>query len=239
MKKPSLSMSLVFVFLAIFVIGILTYISVLGENHKIDRVINSYFDKLKEGMYLEACESFSSNLQEVQLASDEQCLNFNFLLELSLLKQYNLIDHYDYTVELQRNHFWIPLISEDSVRVSVLLRKKGDKGVSGALSRGQSRELTRNLIVVGREKGSWKLKRFNIADSSLADIYNDLRQSIDLNKYTKMTSHGFRLLSTEINFKTLTPIDKRLLRFSLYKIQQSLHSPDKKAKGSSPSHPSF
>jgi hypothetical protein len=239
MEKPSLGMSPVFVFLAIFVIGILAYISVLGENHKIDRVINSYFDKLKDGMYLEACESFSSNLQEVQRASDEQLLNFNFLVELSLLKYYGLIDHYDYTVKLERNHFWIPLISEDSVRVSVLLRKKGDKGVSGALSQDHSRGLSHNLIVVGREKGSWKIKRFNIADSPLADIYNDLRQSIDLNKYTKMTARGFRLQDTEINFKTLTPIDKRLLRFSLYKIQQSLNPPDKKAKGSSPGYPSL
>jgi hypothetical protein len=233
MKKPSLSISFVFVVLAIFVIGILTYVSVLGENNKIDRVINNYFDKLKAEMYLEACESFSSDLQEVQLTSDEQRLNFNFLLELSLVKHYNLIDHYDYTVELQRSSFWIPLISDDSVRVSVLLRKKRDKGVSIALSRGQSRELIRNLIVVGREKGSWKIKQFNIADSSLADIYNDLRHTIDLNKYVKITSQGFRLQDTEINFKTLTPIDKRLLRFSLYKIQQSLEPPDKKAKGSS------
>jgi hypothetical protein len=239
MEKPSLSMSLVFGILAIFVIVILTYVSVLGENHKVDRVINGYFDKLKDGTYLEACESFSSNLQEVQLASDEQRLNFNFLLELSLLKHYNLIDYHDYTVALQRSHFWIPFISDDSVRVSVLLRKKGDKGVTDVLSRGHSSEPIRDLIIVGREKRQWKIKRFNIADSSLADTYNDVRQTIDLNKYTKMTSHGFRLQDTEINFKTLTPIDKRLLRFSLYKIQQSLDPLDKKDKGSSPSYPSL
>jgi hypothetical protein len=239
MEKPSLSMGLVIVILAIFVIGILTYVSVLGENHKIDRLINNYFDKLKDGRYLEACENFSSNLQEIKLASDEQCLNFNFLLELSLLKHYNLIDRYDYRVELQRSHFWIPLISDDSVRVCVSLRTKKDEGTSDALSRSHSRELTRNLIVVGREKGSWKIRRFNIAGSSLADIYNDLRQTIDLNKYTKMTSHGFQLQDTEINFKTLTPIDKRLLRFSLYKIQKSLDSPNKKDKGSSLNYPSF
>jgi hypothetical protein len=238
MEKPNLGMSLVFVILAIFVIGILTYVSVLGENHKIDRAINNYFDKLKDGMYLEACESFSSNVQEVQRASDEQLLNFNFLLELSLLKHYNLIDHYDYTVELQRSHFWIPHISDDAVRVSVLLRKKGGDGTSDTLSRGQSRELIRDLIVVGREKGTWKIRQFNVADTAIANIYNDVRQNIDINTYAIKTKNGFHLKDADINFKTLTPTDKRLLRFSLYRIKKSLDPPDKEDKGTS-MYPSF
>lgn len=232
-------MGLVLAILAIFIISVLTYVSILGENHKIDRVIHSYFDKLKDGMYLEACDTFSTNLQEVQFASDEQRLNFNVLLELSLLKYYSLLDHYDYRVELQRSHFWIPLISDDSVRVSILLSTKGGKGVTNALSRGRSRELIRDLIVVGREKRQWKIRQFAIADSSLADTYNDVRQAIDLNKYAIMTPNGFRLKDTEINFETLTPIDRRLLRFSLHKIQRSLDPPDKKDKGSSPAFPSL
>jgi hypothetical protein len=222
MEKPRLKVSVIFIMLAIFVIVVLTYVSILGENDKIDRVIAAYFNNLKDGMYLEACEGFSSNVQEDQLSSDELRMNFNFLLELSLLKRYNLIDNYDYKVELKRSHFWIPFISDDSVRVSVLLRKKEDKGISYALSRGHGSELTRNLIVVRREKRSWKIKQFTIADSSISDIYSDVRQNIDLNKYVQRTPNGFRLMNTEVNFNTLTPLDKRLLRFSLYKIQKSL-----------------
>ncbi|OGP53228.1 MAG: hypothetical protein A2Y65_09105 [Deltaproteobacteria bacterium RBG_13_52_11] len=224
MEKPSLNVSLVsiIIILAIFVIGVVTYVSILGENHKIDRVIVAYFNNLKDGMYLEACEGFSSNFQEGQLSSDELRVNFNFLLELSLLKHYNLIDNYDYKVELKRSHFWIPFISGDSVRVSVVLRKKGDKGVPDTLSSGHDSDLTRNLIVVEREKRSWKIKQFTVADSSISDTYNDLRQNIDLNKYIKRTPKGFLLKNTEVNFTTLTPLDKRLLRFSLYNIQKSM-----------------
>ncbi len=224
MEKPRLSLNFVsiIIFLALFAIGVLTFFSILGENHKINRMIEAYFDNVKDGMYLEACAGFSSNVQGEQLASDEQRMNFNFLLELSLAKRYNLIDMYDYNVELERSHFWIPFISDDSVRVSVALRKKGDKSVSDTLSRGRGRELTRNLIVVEREQRSWKIRQFAIADSSLADTYNDLRQTIDLNKYAKRTLDGFRLEGTDIDLKALTPIDKRLLRLSLYKIQKSL-----------------
>ena len=236
MKNPRYNLVTTFIILGIFIISILTYVSVLGENHKINRVINGYFDKLRDGMYLEACESFATHFQEEQLVNDEQRLNFNFLLELSLLRQYDLIDHYDYTIEVKRSHFWIPFMSEDSVRVSVLLREKRKKGVSGPLSTSHSREFTRNLILVGREKRSWKIMRFTIADSSISDLYNDLRQHIDLNKYTKRTPNGFRLKDVAINLKTLTPIDKRLLRFSFYKIQKSLEK-NKKDKGSSLTQP--
>lgn len=224
MKKPTLNVRFTFIIiiLALFVIGILAYVSILGENDKIDRVITAYFDNLREGMYLEAGESFSSSIQGDKLSSDEERMNFNFLLELSLLKRYDLIDNYDYTVALERSSFWIPFISDDTVRVGVLLKKKRGKGIPDTLISGHNRELTRNLIVVGREKRSWKIRQFSIAGSSLSGIYNDVQQHIDLNKYVERTSNGFQFKDTEIDIKTLTPLDKRLLRFSLYKIQKLL-----------------
>ena len=231
MKKPSLKLSVVLIVFTICVVGILTYVSVLGENHQINRIITTYFDNLKDGMYLEACESFSSNFQEGKLPGDEQRSNFNFLLELSLLKHYNLIDHDDYKVELKRSNFWIPYISDDSVRVSVLLRKKKDKRIVDVLSSDRSKNLVDNLIVVVREKRTWKIRRFALADTSIAGIYNDLRRNVNLNKYVIMTSNGLRFQNAEINFNALTPIDKRLLRFSLYKIQRVLGVSPKKTEG--------
>lgn len=224
-------MRLGFVIFGIIVVGILAYISILGENQQINRIIVSYFDKLKEGTYLEACESFSSKFQDGQLASDEQRMNFNFLLELSLLMHYNLIESSDYQVELKRSNFWIPYMSDDVVRVGVLLKKKEARRIFFAQSSDQDRDLIDNLIVMVREKRTWKIKEFDIANSSLAGIYNDLQQNFDLNKYVQMTADGFRFNSAEINFKTLSPTDKRLLNFSLYKIQKLLNVPRKKTQG--------
>jgi hypothetical protein len=230
MKKSNINLRLGFIIFGIIVVGILAYISVLGENQQINRIIVAYFDKLKEGEYLEACESFSSNFQDGQFSGDEQRMNLNFLLELSLLSHYNLIDQHDYTVELRRSNFWIPYISNDVVRVSVLLKKKEARQLFPARLSDQSRDLIADLIVIKREKRTWKIKEFNIAGSSLAGAYNDLRQNLDLNKYVKMTSDGFRFNSAEINFKTLSLTDKRLLNFSLYKIQKLLNIPRKKTQ---------
>ncbi len=236
MKKPRINLLLSFIIFAVIVVGILTYISILGENQQINRIITTYFDKLKDGMYLEACESFSSNFQDGKLSSDEQRMNLNFLLELSLLTHYNLIESFDYKVELKRSNFWVPYVSDDQVRVSVLLKKKDTRRILLASSSDQGGNIIENLIVMKREKRTWKIKEFAIADSALAGTYNDLRQNFDLNKYVQKTSEGFRFNSAEINFKTLVPTDKRLLNFSLYKIQKLLNMPRKKAQGFLPVH---
>lgn len=231
MKKPRINLRLGFIIFAIIVVGLLAYISLLGENQQINRLIVTYFDKLKDGMYLEAGESFSSNFQDGKLSSDEQRMNLNFLLELSLLMHYNLIDSSDYKVELKRSNFWVPYVSEDMVRVSVLLKRKEVRRTLLARSNDQGGNLIHNLIVMVREKRTWKIKEFAIADSSLAGTYNDLRRNLDLNKYVQMTSDGFRFKNAEINFKTITPLDKRLLNFSLYKMQKLLNVPRKKTQG--------
>jgi outer membrane murein-binding lipoprotein Lpp len=274
MKKPNISLLTVFIIFGIFVVGILAYISILGENQQINRVITAYFDKLKEGEYLEACESFSSNfderfanavrpltaaiarldddfkarrldervyreerkaletrIQQMAKEQNEKQMNFNFLLESALLTQYNLINQPDYKVELKRSNFWIPYTSDDEVRVSILLKRKEARQLLFARSNDQDGNFIENLIVMKREKRTWKIKEFAIADSVLAGEYNDLRQNFDLNKYVQVTSDGFRFNSAEINFKTLSPPDKRLLNFSLYKMQKLLNIPRKKTSG--------
>lgn len=224
MEKPKLSINFVFIasVLALIIVAVLTAFSILGENHKINRVIQSYFANVKDGMYLEACAAFSSKMEGEQLLNDEQRMNFNFLLESALVKRYNLVDVFDYKVDVERSNFWIPFVSGDSVGVSVALRKRDDNRAPGSPPRLHEGGLTRNLIVVGRERGSWKIRRFAIAGSSLADTYHEVRQAIDLNRYVQKTPGGFRFKDAEIDLKTMTPLDKRLLRFSLYKIQQSL-----------------
>ncbi len=274
MKKPSINLRMSFIIFGIIVVGILAYISIVGENQQINRILTAYFDKLKEGEYLDACESFSSNfderfasavrpltaaiarldddskarrldkrvyqeerealetrIQQMVKEQNEKWMNFNFLLESALLTQYNLIDQPDYKIELKRSNFWVPYVSDDQVRVSVSLKKKDTRWALLPPSSDEGVNLIENLIVMKREKRTWKIKEFAIADSSLAGTYNDLRHNFDLNKYVQKTSEGFRFNSADINFKTLTPVDKRLLNFSLYKMQKLLNIRRKKTQG--------
>jgi hypothetical protein len=278
MEKPRLNFLVVFIVLGVFVVVVLTYVSILGENHKINRIVNSYFNTLKDGMYLEACENFSSNFQfqderfsniarplaaemarldddfeagrlDKQVYQQERKAleariqdildTFNFLLQLSVLKHYNLVDLYNYKVEIKRNHFWVPFLSDDSVQVSVLFRREKDESISDTFSRSRTKNFIDDLITVVREKGTWKIRQFNVADTVIADTYTDVRRNIDINTYALKTKNGFHLKDADINFKTLTPTDKRLLRFSLYRINKSLAPPDKKEDKGASMYPSF
>ena len=222
MGKPTLKIGISLVIVAVFVIGVLTYVSILGENDKIDRSIGDYFNNLKSGNYREACDSFSKSVQANQGADDDRWVTFNFILELALLTQYNLMDQYDYAIELQRSRVWIPFAGDNSVQVSLMLKKKEQRGVSGARERTQQNSGLHDFITVVRERGSWKIRQFNIADSALAGVYNELRGRVDLNRYIQRTADGFQIKNADVNLTTLSPIDKRILRFSLYKIQKAL-----------------
>jgi hypothetical protein len=224
MRKPRLTVSFALVMLAIIVIGVLTYVSILGENDKIDRMIGEYFNNVKSGNYLEASNSFASNVQGNQRSDDEQRETFNFFLELTLLKHYTLLDQYDYTVELKKSDFWIPYVSDNRVRVGILLKKKDEQGIFRAGSHSQGGVPLNNFIVVVRERGAWKIRQFNITDSAIADMYTELRTGVELNRYVQRTSDGFQLKNAHLNLMTLSPLDKRVLRFSLYTIQKSLGS---------------
>ena len=222
MGKPNLKIGISLVIIAVFVIGVLTYVSILGENDRIDRVIGEYFNNLKSGNYREACDVFSANIQANQGADEDRCVTFNFIVELAMLTHYNLMDQYDYTVELQRSRVWIPFVGNDAVQVSIALKKKDERGVSGTRADTRQNSRLHDFITVVRERGSWKIQQFNITDSAIAEIYNELRGRVDLNRYVQRTADGFQIKNADVNLTTLSPIDRRILRFSLYKIQKAL-----------------
>jgi hypothetical protein len=229
MQKRNLKIMVSLAIIVVFVIGVLTYVSILGENDRINKMIGNYFSALQEGKYLEACDNFSSDFQGEHLATEDQRGTFNFLLELTLLEYFGLLDQNEYTSSVRRSDFWIPFIRDDVVVVSVALSAKKEKGVVSTRA-SQQRELLHNFIIVVREKGAWKIKRFNITGSAVAGIYTELRRNVNLAQYVQnISSDEFQLRDAHINLKTMTPLDKRLLRFSLYKIQKSIEPPRKKA----------
>jgi hypothetical protein len=222
MQKLNLRISISLAIVAVFVIGVLTYVSILGENDKIGRVIGEYFNNVKGGNYLEACDNFSVSVRANQGADDERCETFNFILELALLTHYNMIDQYDYAVELQRSRLWTPFFGGNAVGVSIALKKKDRGKGSAATEETRQNSPLHDFITVVREGGSWKIRELNITGSAIAEVYNEVRSHVDLNRYIQRTADGFHIKKADINLSTLSPIDRRILRFSLYKIQKAL-----------------
>ncbi len=214
----------IFAVFAIFVIVVLAFFSLLGENHQINRVIIGYFTRLKAREYLEAREWFSSQATTNLPASEQKVMDFNFLLELALLERYRLVDQEDYKVIVRRSGFWIPWLTDDCVQVGVALSKKGKRGIKEIFHRAKDVELISDLFVVCREKRTWRIKRVVIADPTLKEIYDELRQ-LDLNAYVEVRPQGIRFQAVQVDPNALTARQRRLLCYSLSKVERRLNIP--------------
>lgn len=217
MKKTKLNLILVFSVLGICFVVFLVYLSLLGENHKINNLVINFFETVKKQNYAEINRAFSADKRN-EFANEMESSKFILLFELSLLKKYNLIEHNDYKVRLKRSHLWIPYIRDDTVFVSILLEEKGSGSLWDIISNGKDGDLIENVLSVQREDGTWKIKNINIYNTSISEIFRELKSHLEFDKFVKRTPNGFLLNTFEVNAKKITPIEKRVLKFILHQV---------------------
>ena len=212
----------------------LASVSLYGENRKIDDVVNAFFEKVKNKQYQDVCSGFSGDNQKTFFSASRQCSDAVFLFELSLLKRYNLLDSDGYRVEVKKTRFWTPFSQDSSMPVAVALEGKGKTPVDKALSirklydvaksyfaaapKNDSRFIN-DLLTVERVNGLWRIADINIDNSSIDPEYVELTAQLRLGRYVRETPDGFIIERVEVNVKDLTPVDKRVLKYNLQKIQ--------------------
>lgn len=194
----------------LFIVFII-YISILGENHKIDDTINNFFENIKKRDFIEATHFFTKQQKEA-LANDDFS-EMSFLLELSLLKKYDLIGKDNYKIKLKRSQFWLPFTGIDRIGVSVLFED------TERSSFNKHSDYIENLIVVKRISGIWRIAELNIDDSALKDTYEKFKLLLNENRFIKMTSERtIELQNKKINLDEIQPYEKRMLKYFLYEI---------------------
>lgn len=229
-----------FIIAAVIVIGIiclaisLTSVSLYGENRKIDDVVNTFFDKIKNKQYQDVCLDFSKNNQKTFFSPSEQCSDSVFLFELSLLKHYNLLNSDSYKIEVKRPRFWTPFYQDNSMRVSIALEGENKGSIDKVISSKNLFDLVKryfaaepksdfrfakDLITVERKNGMWRIADINIDNNVIGPEYTELKGQLCLGRYVRETSDGFIVERVEVNTKDLTPFDKRVLKYNLQKIQ--------------------
>ncbi len=216
-KLKTLVSSLIVLLGALFLILII-YVSILGDNDKINFLVTSLFNDIHARNYAPACVDLKGSTR-LDLENDpDRCMNFCFLLELSLLKKFNLLENKDYVVEIKQNHFWIPYLTDDHVWVGIALRDKKKNMFQQYLNRFGKDDFVHDIIRVDRREGHWQIAEIKLAGTTLEPVFNELTATMDLNRYIVKTKTGFKLQENDINFKTLSPADRRLLEFSLYRL---------------------
>jgi hypothetical protein len=212
----------------------LAYVSLYGENKKIDDVVNTFFEKIKNKQYQEVCLGSSDENNKTFFSASNQCSDAVFLFDLSLRKHYNLLDSYSYRVEVKRTSFWTPFSREPSMRVAIALEGEGKTSTNKTLSirnlfdlakryftaapKSDSR-FVKDLLTVERVKGMWRITDINIDNNGIGPEYSELKGQMNLGRYVRETPEGFIIERIEVNAKDLTPVDKRILKYNLLKIQ--------------------
>lgn len=213
MKKLNSYISAIF---AVFIIGFLSlivYVSLLGDNHKINFAVEQYFTDIKSRTFITPCSAVNpEKIMEV-----EDCRNNFFLLETALLLKYNLIEAKEYSIEIKRGHFWIPFITDDTVPVSVAFTPKKENFIKAFLNR-EKINYTTDLMTVKKKNKVWRIESINFDSGSLAPALSKLKKEINLDTYITKTEKGYNLNKIEVDFEGLSPLKKRLFEYNMEKL---------------------
>ncbi|MGQ8366109.1 hypothetical protein [Glaciecola sp. 1036] len=200
--------------LTISLIILLFAVSVLGENHRAQGLIDSYLDDLENGNFSAAClpMDFPSSLEQVD--QNLSCEDRNFIFTISLISianpdwavQSNQSDIFNSSI----NQYWLPYFTQESVNIGVSF-PTADKA-----------NTLDNLFLIKREGWSWTIAEINMQDIEFAQTFITYQNSLNLEKYVIQTSDKIQLKDVEIDFLSLTPLDKMVLKYNLQKVYQGL-----------------
>lgn len=208
------------IFLALFlcVSLLLFFAGLLGENHHVDDLVDNYFLELKSGNFNKSCIPMSINGKDITVINEEECSHNNFIFNVSLLEYFELQGNDRYTVNLNRNQFWVPYINSDTIKVGLNLSRKPANG----FNLFDNTKYMSDVFIVKRHNLRWKIQKMNVSNPKLIKIFNRLKQGVDFDKYVETTDIGFQLKNITINSTNLSNVDKRLIKYNIQKINRLL-----------------
>ncbi|MFA6010859.1 MAG: hypothetical protein WC799_12815 [Desulfobacteraceae bacterium] len=192
---------------------LIVFVSVLGENHRINFLVTNFFDDLKNGDYNQLCP-----LLDLPANGSDECMDQLFFLELSMLSRFKLLEKEDYTLVITRDHFWIPFLTSDRVKIGIAMTDKKKNMFEEWMARFESNDRIEGFMSVERRGGQWVIEKIRFNEPALATSIDEMKNSVDVNRYIVKTEKGYALQPNEINFKALTTAEKRLFEYSLRKI---------------------
>ncbi len=235
MKKPGFVLGVFVTVCVALLICAVAYVSLLGENNKIDELVQGFFQDIRLGDY-------DAGLRPNAAGPHEDAADALFLLDLALYEHYGFPGRNDSEMVFKRNRLWVPFLSEGSVKVDVGLRHKPGKGflnqasslVGKAGSPTGETPLVEGLLTVARKHGSWVVASINVRGSAIERDYANLQERLRRERYLTRTEHGFAMKEFEARPAEMTFVEKQMLIHTLRKAQDWLGSPagaEAKARG--------
>lgn len=199
---------------------LIIYVSLLGENNKIDSVVDKFFESIQEQRYfsIEDNQNIVESFKVFDMDGEysENCL----LLELALLEKYDISNTSEYNIEIEKSHFWIPFINNSNIYIDVSMKKAEDPGVFSLFDKSQQNEFVDNLFTVERKEGRWLITAINIQNSSLFESISKLRESLNIDSYVSFSGTKLIVKPIEIDTENITNIERRKLNYIFQKLYQ-------------------
>jgi hypothetical protein len=218
LKKINIIVTTLLALLGVSFFLLIIYVSLLGDNDKIDFLVTRFFTEIKARNFTVVASELKTTTRSDLYNDPEKCMKFSFFLELSLLKTFNLLEHKDYSIEIKRDHFWIPWITGDQVWVGVAFREKKKNMFLEFINRLGKDDFIQGLMRIDRKNGHWEIAEIKTDGTTLDPVIKELQSKLDINHYVIKTETGFKLRDNTVDFKTMTPAERRLLEFSLFRL---------------------
>lgn len=199
--------------LALSFFVLIVFVSVLGENQRIDFLVTGFFNDLKDGNYNQLCP-----LVNLPDNDSDECMDRLFFLELSMLSRFKLLDKDNYSLVITRDHFWVPFLTGDRVEIGIAMTDKKKNMFEEWLARFESDDRIEGFMSIERRGGQWVIDKIRFDEPSLVSAIKEMEKTVDVNRYIIKSKKGYALLPNEIDFEALTPSEKRLFEYSLRKI---------------------
>ena len=193
---------------------VLILVSLLGENSKADTVVLNFLKDIKNNDFNAAFRELdgpSEIIKDKDIAFDD----YAFLLEIALLSKFGIINEKDYQIDVKRKSFWLPYISEDTMVISVCLKKK-DASIFQTIT-GLEDQQSEDLFVLNRRQGLWKISKIRTDAPGISAIFDNLCKRFIENQTYIQTENGFLLKSIEFHKKSTDSVDRRLFHHILQK----------------------
>jgi hypothetical protein len=223
MRKPGFVLGIFVAVCAALLICAVAYVSLLGENNKIDEVVQGFLQDIHASDY-------EAGILPNAAGPHEDAPDALFLLDLALYEHFGFLGRTGSELVLKKDHLWIPFVNEGPVVVDVGLRRRAGKGILNQASYlvgkigspAGGTPLVNGLLTMARKNGNWVITSIDVKGSALEKDYASLQERLHAQRYLTGTAHGFAMKAFEARPDEMAFVDKQMLIHALGKAESWL-----------------
>jgi hypothetical protein len=207
---------------ALIIIGGIFYASLLGENNEAVSIASNFLTDIKNKKYTHAIEYYTVETKKELFQSNEDAINFHFLIELALLNHFQLLKSENYSFKMYRNNLWIPFTTNETININAIYSDIDNN--HKPIFHSNKADQVKNIITMQRVNGSWGISKINVDHESISGIFSKLQSESELDKYATVTKGGFLIKGISVNTDEMSDLEKRIMKFNFQKIIELLDS---------------